>query len=98
MRDRGGPDYALWTFTFGKKSGRPCCNHANFIDRHDGTLGADVNTAAEDEWLLSPYSAFTVTRAVWRDTPTTSSPHEVDLLVEVDNHDAPEDLPLSPWG
>eukprot|EP00966_Prymnesium_polylepis_P271710 6277699-Prymnesium_polylepis.1 len=98
MRDRGGPDYVLWTIRFGERNGRPRCDHANFIDRHDGSLGDNPNQAAEDEWLISPYAAFTVTRVVWRDNPTVSSPNEIELLAAIDNREAPEDLKLSPWG
>ena len=94
---RGQSDKVIWTIRFGKSGGQPRCDHANFVDRHNGTLNSNPNQAAEDEWLLSPYSAFTVTRVVWQEHPTAESPNEVELLAEINNCEAPEDLPNSPW-
>ena len=94
MRDRGGPDMVLWEFRF-HSSGQ--CRHVNFINRHDGSLGSNPNLAAEDEFLFSPYSAFTVVSVVWTDAPSVASPNRVVLQPEIDNKDAPDDLPLAAW-
>ena len=52
----------LWTFHFDAslpESRR--CVHVNFIDKNDGSLnGVEANEGGEEEFLFTPYSAFTV--------------------------------------
>ena len=63
------------------------CRHVNLVR----------NThVAEQEYLFTPYSAFTVIRAAWN-AGTTADPHVVELEAAVDNQAEPEDLPLAPW-
>ena len=52
--------------------------------------------AGEEEYLFTPYSAFTVVKAHWH-RGTDTDPHIVELLAAVDNKEAREDLPLAPW-
>ena len=82
----------LWTFHFDPELG---CNHVNFIDRTDGTVGA------EDEFLFGAYSAFKVRSCERSEDPHWTRPHKIELDVAADNKDVrewPEDLPLAPWG
>jgi len=77
----------LYYFHVDKTNG--CC-HANYVDR--------TNVDGEDEFLFSPYSVFTVVdNPIWKNNPTWVEPHEVHLLVAVDNKLENEMLPLSPW-
>ena len=78
----------LWTFRFDPDLR---CKHVNFIDRTDGTV------RNEDEFLFTPYSAFTVVSVTWNPDPTWMRPHEIVLDVAADNQTMPENLPLAPW-
>ena len=64
------------------------CVHVNLVKRS--------NMPGEEEYLFAPYSAFTVVSAEWN-AGTTASPHVIELLADVDNRGAAEDLPLAPW-
>ena len=66
------------------------CRHVNLVTRRV------PNLPDEQEYLFAPYSAFTVREARWS-VGTTAQPHEILLWADVDNRDAPEDLPLAPW-
>ena len=72
------------------------CMHANFIDRTDTTI-----VGSEDEFLYSPYSAYTVRAVRWHPSPAVnmfvSNMHEIDIDVAPDNKREPIDLPLAPW-
>ena len=50
----------------------------------------------EEEYLFTPYSAFTVLSAIWN-AGTDADPHIIELQAAVDNKAEPEDLPLAPW-
>ena len=50
----------------------------------------------EQEFLFTPYSAFTVQRAEWN-AGTEEHPHLIELQAAADNKAEPEDLPLAPW-
>ena len=88
-------DAVLWTFVFDPRLG---CNHINLIDRHDGSLNDRPNEAAEDEWLLSPYSFFTVESVEYKDNATWTDPHRIMLRVAPDNQLERADVPNAPWG
>jgi len=97
MRDRGAPDYAIWTFEF-DPSRR--CDHVNFVDKNDGTLvelGANPNVAVEQEYLFVPYATFEVIHINFQASPTKTAPHEVVLRVMIDNSVEATDLPNAPW-
>jgi hypothetical protein len=64
---------------------RPC-GHVSFI------------RTTEFEFLLVPYTVFTIEEATWQHAPTVSNPHRIVLRVASDNKAMPEDLPLAPWG
>jgi hypothetical protein len=64
------------------------CVHVNLVGR--------TNVPGEQEYLFTPYSAFTVLSVAWN-AGTSASPHVIELLAAVDNREAREDLPLAPW-
>ena len=81
----------LWKFKFEHRN----CKHVNFLG------GDDIQSAvkSEREFLLSPYSIFTVASVLQSDDVETE-PHFITLNVAPDNKldlDA-EELPLAPWG
>lgn len=94
MRHRGGNEMVLWEVRF-HSSGR--CQHVNFIDRHDGSLGSDPNVGSEDEFLFAPYSSFAVIEVSWTNVPTVSAPNRVVLQACADNKEQSESLLLAPW-
>ena len=82
----------LWIFRFNAQFR---CLHVNFLEKTDGTAHD------EDEFLLSPHSAFKVRTARWEPNPTWMQPHVVEIEVAPDNQDLhtwPEALPTAPWG
>ena len=66
------------------------CDHVNLI------ASAKSHVAGEEEYLFTPYSAFTVLSAKWN-AGTAANPHIIELQAAVDNKAEPEDLPLAPW-
>ena len=80
-------DPILWVFKFERD-----CLHVNFIDPSTSGL-----FEGELEFLLVPYTVFTVEEAKWQDVPTSTSPHVIVLRVASDNKAWPEDLPTAPW-
>ena len=64
------------------------CRHVHLVKRY--------NIPGEEEYLLAPFSVFTVARVEWN-AGTTASPHVIELMAAVDNNEAAEDLPLAPW-
>ena len=85
IRMRGGGDCVMWRVRIDRQRK---CHHVNLVRRS--------NVQGEAEYLFTPYSAFTVVKAQWRDG-TSKRPHLVELLAAVDNKEEPEDLPLAPW-
>ena len=82
----------LWIFKFHPQFR---CIHVNFLERTDGTAHD------EDEFLLSPHSAYAVRETGWQANPTWMQPHVVVIEVAPDNQDLnawPESLPTAPWG
>ena len=75
------------------------CDHVNYVNKNDGSIANSLNpnSAAEDEYLFSPYATFTVTNATFEPAPTESNPHVVTLLAAVNNQDEPDHLPSGPW-
>ena len=53
--------------------------------------------AAEEEFLFSPYSPFTVRTVAFVETPTGSNPHVIELDAAIDGLEVPNDLPSAPW-
>ena len=95
MSDRGGPNLVLWIIDFDDSCQ---CDHVNYVNKNDGTLGApNPNTAAEDEYLFAPYGTFTVMSATFQPTPSDVNPHVVVLRAAVNNRAEREDLPCAPW-
>jgi hypothetical protein len=83
-----------WTFHIDPNE---LCWHVNFMDF---SMVCDENgEQVENEFLFSPFSAFTVLKAKWQPEgqATLKDPHEVELYVFHCNKTAPETLPLSPW-
>ena len=75
----------IWTVKFNPSKK---CNHVNLMEVspfHD-----------EKEFLFTAYSAFQVEQVSWKTDPTRV-PHEITLLAEPDNRDAPRNLPNVPW-
>ena len=60
-----------------------------------------VGVPAEEEFLYSPYSTFTVREVQWHPEPIfngfVSKIHYIDVDVASDNKSQPLDLPLAPW-
>jgi len=82
----------LWTLRFDPTLR---CLHVNLIRALDGGQFQD-----EQEFLLSPYTAFEVLEVAPATRGTEHDPHRVTLAVAADNLDLaawPEDLPTSPW-
>ena len=96
MADRGAPDYVLWIIRFHPSRQ---CDHVNFVNKNDGSLGTDTpNEAAESEWLFSPYATFTVSKVTFQTPgPNAANPHVVELVASVNNKCEKEDLPSCPW-
>ena len=46
--------------------------------------------------MVRRYSAFSVLSVSWN-AGSTADPHVIELMAAVDNKDASEALPLSPW-
>ena len=55
----------------------------------------------EDEFLFSPYSAFTVRAVSWHASPVVNGLvahfHTIDVDVASDNRTPSDQLPLAPW-
>lgn len=80
----------LWTLRFDAEFG---CRHVNLLRRGDG------GQITEDEFLLSPYTAFEVIEVARGCAGTDDDPYRITLAVAHDNQCEawPEDLPLAPW-
>jgi hypothetical protein len=65
------------------------CKHVNYI--------SNSHVPREREFLFVPYSVFTVLATTWRERPTGSYPHIVQLDAAIDNREEPDGLPLAPW-
>ena len=64
------------------------CMHVNLVKKS--------NVPGEEEYLFTPYSAFTVVQATRREG-TAKDPHIIELLASHDNKLASEGLVLAPW-
>ena len=67
------------------------------LEMYNASLVQRTHFAAEQEYLFTPYSVFTVSDANWR-AGTAAEPHEITVIASPDNTQEPEDLPLAPWG
>ena len=66
------------------------CAHVNLV------VNRVPGLPDEQEYLFTPYSAFTVMSVAWN-AGTGVAPHKIELLAAADNKEEPEDLPLAPW-
>ncbi len=66
------------------------CDHVNLIAK------AKSHVPGEEEYLFTPYSAFTVIRVEWA-AGTIDDPYIIELQAAIDNKAEKEDLPLAPW-
>ena len=65
------------------------CKHVNFI------ANAATYVPGEEEFLLAPFSVFTVRRVVWSTDPVV--PHVIEVEAANDNAFHRDDLPTAPW-
>ena len=68
------------------------CQHVNLLTPEK------THVQGENEFLFAAFSAFTVEKAIWSDSPQKKhSPHEITIRAAPDNLEEPDDLPLAPW-
>jgi hypothetical protein len=100
----GASELVLWEVQLdaGGETDLECrCKHVNLLRA--------THVGAEEEYLFSPFSVFTVSAdhpPVWSTTPTTgpNTPHVITIVPALDNKYQPggdvrwpDDLPLAPW-
>jgi hypothetical protein len=65
------------------------CRHVNYLTH--------TQIPGEEEFLFTPYSAFTVLSFNQPAHPTAADPVVIRIQASLDNQEEPEDLPLAPW-